>query len=361
MNHYKITTLTDGLEEKYTEFINIKKDSFMYYSLQYRRLLTELLGDESEYLVAVDFENNVLGCLPIFYRIDPEMGMVANSLPFYGSHGGVLAEDDTIRESLLDEYIQIIKKRKCVASTIVGSPVTDYDMLYKNKIHPTFIDERISLMTYFPYSGLDLDEALMGVYHYKTRNVIRKAAKNGVEIQIDNSDEAMEFLYRVHKQNMLSIGGIPKEKRFFELLASNYVSGSDYDIYVAYKDDIRIAAMLVIYFNSTVEYYTPVIVNEYRNLQPLSLAIYVAMQDAMKKKMEKWNWGGTGLTQNSLYTFKSRWGTTETRYFYYTKIWDKSILEISQEVIQKKYSNYYVYPFNQVEKREEKEETYEQI
>ena len=81
-----------------------------------------------------------------------------------------------------------------------------------------------------------------------------------------------------------------------------YEAGLDYDIYVAYMQGVKIAAMLVFYFNGTVEYYTPAIVSEYRNYQPLSLMIYIAMQDAMKKGMEKWNWGGTGLTQTSLYT-----------------------------------------------------------
>lgn len=350
MNDYRIMTLVGDIEEKYTHFVNKKKDSLMYYSLQYRRLLTELLGDESEYLVAVDSDNNVLGCLPIFYRNDSETGTVANSLPFYGSHGGVLADDCEVREKLLEEYIHVVRKRKCTASTIVSSPLVNYDSLYKDKIKPTFIDERIELMTYFPYNELSAGDALMGIYHYKTRNAIRKAVKNGVEVQIDNSKDTMEFLYSVHKQNMSDIGGIPKEKKFFDLLASDYKAGSDYDIYVAYKDGVKISAMLIIYFNRTVEYYTPAIVNEYRNLQPLSLMIYLAMQDAMKNEMEKWNWGGTGLTQSSLYTFKSKWGTTETRYFYYTKIWDKSILELPEEIIKRKYSNYYVYPFNQVEK-----------
>lgn len=350
METCKIIDLTDELEEKYTQFVNEKKDSLMYYSLQYRRLLIELLGDESEYLVAVDCDGNVIGCLPIFYRNDYEIGKVANSLPFYGSHGGVLANNRDIGERLIDEYLRVIKEKNCVASTIIGSPLEDLDEFYRNRIQPTFIDERIELMTYFPYNELNEDEALMQIYHYKTRNAIRKAIKNDLEIQIDNSDDALQFLYETHKENMLAIGGIPKEKRFFELLVAGYEQNRDYDIYVAYKDGNRVGAMLVIYFNRTVEYYTPVIVSEYRNLQPLSLIVYTAMQDAMKRNMEKWNWGGTGLRQSSLYTFKSRWGTTETRYFYYTKIWNKSILEIHKEEILKRYSNYYVYPFDQVNK-----------
>lgn len=353
MKNYEITDLSDTLDEKYTRFVDMKKESFMYYSLKYRRFLTELLGDESEYLVAVDSDGSVIGCLPIFFRNDDEIGTVANSFPFYGGHGGVLADCSDVRERLLDEYIRVVKKRNCVASTIIGSPLEDYDLLYRNKIQPTFIDERIELMTYFPYmDGVSHADSLMDIYHHMERRCIKKAIKNDVTIEVDNSPKAIDFLFSVHTENMLAIGGLPKKRECFDLITKHFSAGEDYDVYIAKKDNKKIAALLIFYFNGTVEYYTPAIVEQYRTIQPLTLIIYTAMQDAMKKKYIKWNWGGTGLTQKSLYEFKSKWGTTETRYIYYIKIWNESILKIHKEDILKKYSNYYVYPFEQVNKNE---------
>lgn len=354
MKSYEITVLSGELEEKYTQFVDMKKESFMYYSLKYRRLLTELLGDESEYLVAVDSDGNVIGCLPIFFKSDEETGTVANSLPFYGGHGGVLADSGDVREHLLDAYIRVIKKRNCAASTIVGSPLEDYDALYKDKIQPTFIDERIELMTYFPYmDGISYASSLMDSYHHMERRCIKKAIKNDVIVEVDNSIEAIDFLFHVHTENMLAIGGLPKNRKCFDLITKYFNSGEDYDVYIARKNNEKIAALLVFYFNGTVEYYTPAIVEQYRTIQPLTLIIYTAMQDAMKNKMEKWNWGGTGLTQKSLYDFKTKWGTTETKYFYYTKIWNESILRIHKEEILTRYKNYYVFPFVQVNGYEE--------
>ena len=349
MKALDIKVLTDEYADKYEKYVCSRKDSLMYWSLKYRKMLTDFLGDESEYLIAVDADDHVIGCLPIFYKKDRDYGVVANSLPYYGSHGGVLADDEGVRNFLLDEYIHHVRAKSCVASTIVGSPLTNYDELYRKKLDPTYIDERIELMTYFPYNDeLTADETLMSKYHYKVRNVIRKAVKNNIEVKLDYSTETVEFLYNTHRENMVAVGGLPKEKRFFEMINTCYEAGLDYDIYVAYMQGVKIAAMLVFYFNGTVEYYTPAIVSEYRNYQPLSLMIYIAMQDAMKKGMEKWNWGGTGLTQTSLYTFKSRWGTTETRYYYYTKIWDENILKVDRKDILQRFSNYYVYPFNPV-------------
>lgn len=340
--------LNEEHEKQYRDYIANNKNSFMYYSLQYRELLTTLLQDKSEYLIALD-GNDIVGCMPVFYRTDSELGTVANSMPYYGGHGGPLADNDCVRRKLLAAYLQELEKKKCVAATVVGSPIEDFDWLYKEEFQPTFIDERIELMTYFPKVDKDkIADSLIGIFHYKVRNMIRKAIKNGVQIRIDNSREAIEFLYSVHTDNMLAIGGMPKAHQLFSLFPSYFKKGEDYNVYVAYLDGKKIAAMLVFYFMGTVEYYTPVIVSEFRNYQPLSLLIYYAMQDAMESGMEKWNWGGTGITQKSLYIFKSRWGTTETRYYYYTKILDKNILKIGKDLILEKFKNYYVYPFGQV-------------
>lgn len=346
---FSIKRLTPEYENSYTEFVYSKKESLMYYSIKFRDFLAELLKDKFETIIAVNEDDEVIGCLPIFYRRDKEDRIVANSLPYYGGHGGPLAIDEAVMEALLEEYVRTLDEKNCAASTIIGSPLENYDALYKMIIEPDYIDERIELMTYFPYdSELPPDDALMQQYHHMERRCIRKAIKNGVQVRIDNSAEAMEFLISVHTENMLAIGGLPKIHRCFDLIQKHFVAGEDYNVYLASMDGKNIAALLLFYFNGTVEYYTPAIVEEYRTIQPLTLVIYTAMQDAMKKDFEKWNWGGTGLSQKSLYDFKSKWGTTETRYYYYTKINDEGILKLDRSELMESFSNYYVYPFNQV-------------
>ena len=50
---------------------------------------------------------------------------------------------------------------------MIGSPLEDYDLFYKEIIRPDYIDERIELMTYFPYdSELPASDALMKQYHH---------------------------------------------------------------------------------------------------------------------------------------------------------------------------------------------------
>ena len=105
--------------------------------------------------------------------------------------------------------------------------------------------------------------------------MIRKSQKQNIEIYEDNLD--IEFLYNTHYENMKAIEGTAKPELFFKDISKFFIPGVDYKIFIAKKDKIKISALLLFYFNGTVEYYTPVIKTEYRNLQSNSLLIFHAM------------------------------------------------------------------------------------
>lgn len=90
---------------------------------------------------------------------------------------------------------------------------------------------------------------------------------------------------------MAQINGIAKSDRFFNLIPQIFEYGKDYKIYTGFLNNEPIAALLIFYFNKTVEYFTPVVVENYRSYQALSLVIYEAMKDAVKDGYEWWNWG----------------------------------------------------------------------
>ncbi len=334
---------------KYEKFLLGKKEALLFYSVKYLELLKSLIGDDYAILIAEDEDRNVVGAVPIFRKRSSRFGTVLNSSPFYGSHGGVLANDAVVAEKLLVEYSNIMHLHKCVAATIVGSPLEDWDDIYKKVFQPRFVDERIGMMTFFPYvDGRAYSDTLMEIYDPSLRRNIKKAIRNGVTVSIDNSESALAFLYDVHRCNMERIGGLSKPRRFFELIYEYFDKSVDFNVYIARMNGRKIAALLIFYYQGTVEYYTPVIVEEFRTFQPLSLIIYKAMIDSMERRFIKWNWGGTGLRQESLYKFKKKWGVTEYRYYYYTKVLNDKLLKENRETIMNEYNYYFVYPFGQV-------------
>ena len=148
---------------------------------------------------------------------------------------------------------------------------------------------------------------------------------------------------------MISIGGIIKPKKFFNLVHKTLSFDKDYRVYYAYDDDKIIACLLIFYFKDTVEYFTPAIVHEFRNKQPLSLLVFEAMVDAITEKQSKiWNWGGTWQSQKTLLKFKKKWNTINTEYRYLIKI-NKKLTKVellNKNKLQKLYRFFYTVPFN---------------
>lgn len=342
MNRFRLKVMDQSDEQKYRSFITTMPHALFYHGWEYMELCKGFIGCTDHYLLAINNENNIEGVLPLLYK-EGSFGRVYNSLPFYGSNGGVLANDQECFNFILDNYNSFIEYTDLAASTVITNPLRPADN-YEG-IVANFKDYRIGQFSSILFSD-DHENKLMESFHYKTRNVIRKAVKERVQVSIDNS--AIEFLYETHVNNMTAIGGKPKPKAFYNDFPSYYKAGKDYNIYLASFQGEPIAAMLVFYYNGTVEYYTPVIVEKYRSMQPLSLLIYHAMINASINGYSRWNWGGTWASQDGVYSFKKRWGTYDINYYYYTQLKNRNILNASRKDILDQYNNFFVISFEHV-------------
>jgi hypothetical protein len=352
---YKTTILTEDQREEYTRFLKSSENSLLYASWNYKQLLETYLGTSSYYLLAWK-ENRIAGCLPLMIKHNEKYGSVANSLPFYGSNGGIIVspglgseEANSVRTCLLREAEKLVEREKCVASTIISNPLDPEgnDWLKQNAAYD-MTDSRIGQITCFPDQNENTADTLMKMFEDPRPRNIRKAQKSGIVIRTDESDAAVDFLYNTHYTNITAINGIAKEKRFFELIKEHFGKGKDYRIYIAEHEGKPVAALLIFLFNRTVEYFTPATVEEYRHLQPSALIIYQAMLDAIKDGYRYWNWGGTWLSQGGVYEFKKKWGTTDFSYYYYTRIYDERMLELDKSILLKEYPFIFVAPFSKL-------------
>jgi len=348
---YIIEKLSKTKIEEYDSFLLKSNQSLFYTSTSYKYLIEKNLKCKSIYFIALK-NNDIVGAFPLMIHYDSEHGNVANSLPFYGSNGGIIVspelsknEKDNLRRLLLQTTLDYIAEENCVASTFITNPLDDeQNEWFKNNVEYDYLDKRIGQITELPEYNNDLENTLLKRFESPRPRNIRKAIKSGVRSYISNKSEDFEFLYFVHKENIESIGGLYKNEDFF-LSIPIIIDPENYKLYIAEIDGEKIAALLLFYFNKTVEYYTPATIVDYRNLQPTSLLIFEAMKDAIKNGFKYWNWGGTWLTQSGVYNFKKKWGSEDFPYYYYTNIYDKCIVELTKDELLKQYPNFFVVPF----------------
>jgi hypothetical protein len=284
------------------------------------------------------------------------LGPVVNSLAFYGSNGGAIVPDGGLQAwvAVVRAFDEFSERIGAAASTLVTNPLVGDHALYEAHLSYELRDERIGQFTVFPEDRQAA--SLMALFEDPRPRNIRKAQRSGIKVRRSQSDEAIAFLHATHDQNIRSIGGLPKRLGFFRELAAN-MPRDVWTIYLAELSGARVAALLLLYGNQTVEYFTPCVVDEFRSSQALPLLIYEAMVDAMEAGYRQWNWGGTWLTQDGVYAFKKKWGTQDIRYHYFTRLRSPDILAATRDTILREYPGFYVLPFSALSSDQVNQET----
>jgi hypothetical protein len=340
-------------EESYINLVYNCNEAMFYHSILYRNLFRDFLESEPCYIIAKE-NDRVIGAIPGFLRVNKKYGNIINSLPFFGSNGGVLVdsrlnydEKIEIKKRLIEEFTNFALERDCVLSTIITSPFDKNPSFYENNVQYKFKDARIGQITEFKSTTGDIEQEIMyGIIEKRNRAAIRRPIKNNITIEFSND---FNPLYEMHNENISGKGGIVKPRSFFQKILNTFKEG-EFDIMYAKKGSEIIAGLLLFYFKDTVEYFTPATFIKYRKEQGISLLIFKGMKKAIKNGYRYWNFGGTWKTQEGVYKFKRGWGAKDYPYYYYISQYDTidDIMKLSPEELIKEYKWFYILPFNEL-------------
>ena len=337
-------------DDEINDYVSACPNSLIYSCPSFIDLISDHLDASPGWIIAKN-KIGISGALPFVQSKSGDLGTVFNSLPYYGSNGGVIqdVQDEQAKRLLVEAYFDYAHTQNACSATVITNPLIMDHEIYESTIECFIRDERIGQITHLPENPND---ELIKIFDDPRPRNIRRALKEGVQVSSGHEKVSVEFLYKVHVENMQAIGGLSKSWDFFEKLLSD-MPRDLWSVYVGAKGDQPIAALLVFYFNGTAEYFTPVIMSEHRNTQALALVIYEAMKDAVSQKgCKNWNWGGTWLSQGGVYDFKKRWGTSDYPYYYYTKLFNERVRSSSKEVLLKDYPGFFVLPFSKLEETE---------
>jgi hypothetical protein len=350
---YRFLEVSDEIQ--YQEFISKCDSALFYHSLKYKKFLERILATSvSRYLIAVE-ENKIIAALPMFV-LKTESGVVVNSLPFFGSHGSVIAlanTNNTIKKELLRKYLEFCESLEALSGTLISN-LEDPDHNLLESIKADYQDFRTGQITFLPplNTNIEIDMSIMSILHSKTRNSIRKGLKSGLVFQIDDNPKVLSEMYYLHCDNLRLLNGIPKPLEMFDAISTCFKRSEDYEIFTARtKSGQLVSGLLVFYFKDWVEYFVPVTSEQFRSMQPLSTVIYLAMKHSMiNKSSRRWNWGGTWPSQTDVFFFKSRWGSKEFPYKYFTKEFSRISIKdsFSSNDLLESFKYFYSIPFSEL-------------
>lgn len=323
-------------EEEYSVLLTNCSSAMFYHSIPYLKMVCELLKGAYEIWGLYENEKLLAAC-PWIIK-EGKYGIVYNSLAYYGSNGGIIGVNETSCSELEKQMLTQLSKQ-CATFSYITSTAKPNKLSQEFEL---FNQERRAQITALPRVSEKVEEHIMQMCHSKNRNTIRKAFKENITFQ-KNKDWA--FLYNTHVANMEAIGVKAKEEHFFSSLSQFYRYGEDYEIVEAHIDGVKACAVLVFYFKHTIYYYTPAVLQQFRNKQPLSALIYHMMCDGVTKGFKFWDWGGTPLSNEALYKFKKRWGTEDRPYFIQSKVYNQNIFNATPAELSQEYPGMFVAPY----------------
>ena len=319
-------------------FLSVRSEATLYHSPRYRDLLLAIVGGRPDYLGAWR-NGSLVGFFPTFER-DGALGKVINSLPFFGSYGGAIAEDEDCAAALWSEFAARAVRRAAIATTAIGNPFGEAAVA--TRIPTCMVEHRIGQVTVLE-SGTGFAEHLMASIQGSARRNLRKARTAGVRVVVRN--RAVDFLARAHYADMAGAGRLAKPAEFFAAFPEILRPEEDYRLYLAKLDGEPVAALLMFYFKEFAEYIMPVIAPGRRALEAIAEILFQAMLDAADEGRRIWNWGGTRLDQTGVYRFKRKWGAVDQPYEYAVWIRDKRLLDRSAVELAAAYPWFYVAPY----------------
>lgn len=334
----RVVDLTPDREDEYERFVHGHQAALLYYSLRFRDFLVSLLDCSPRYAVAVS-GGKIAGALPLM-AARGRYGQVLNSLPYYGSNGGVLAEGPDAAHALQEWYQSAATDNQVAAATVMANPF-DADPV---ALAHDLVDERVSAVTRFDVEDSDPGAQVLDLIDSSARRNIRRAAASGVVVHLEN--QSFAELQSLHRASMEAAGGEAKGDSFFTQVPMHFSPDREYKLYVARMEGSPVAALLLFYYGDTVEYYVPALHPEYRPFQPMAAILHRAMADAIIAGFSRWNWGGSWLSHSGLIRFKSKWGGRTGSYRYWTKVNQQGILLRTPEELVREYPGFYVVPFS---------------
>lgn len=146
---------------------------------------------------------------------------------------------------------------------------------------------------------------------------IKKAVREGVEVSISQSIEALITYYDMHVLTRKRHGLPPQPLKFFLKLHEHLISrGNGLVVLASYRGE-AIAGGVYLHFGKEAVYKYGASNKAYQPLRANNLVMWEAIKFYIKSGFERFNFGRTDPNNDGLLQFKSGWGAVEKNLRYY--------------------------------------------
>lgn len=307
-NHY-LFNLTKNLQD-------------IYYTSDYYKLY-EQNGDGKAKLFVYNEESSI-AIYPFMlneiskYNFDEKYYDIESA---YG-YGGPLTNnyDEIFLSNFEKEFLKYCSENKIVAEFIRFHPLIKNEGIFSKNIK--VFHNRITIY-------LDLAKGVDRIWNEdiksKNRNMIRKAEKSGLIVEVSNEYEVFKSIYcktmnKVEAENYYYFD----EKYYKEMKNSN-----NYILLIVKKDNMIIASAIFIKYGEYFHYHLAGSLKEYLKFAPNNLLLWEAIKLACESDAKWFHFGG-GLSDSlddNLFKFKSSFSHNTSDFYIGKRVHNKEVYE----------------------------------
>lgn len=301
----------DAYSEKWDFYLNEfgKEKLDIYYTKEYCRLYET---NVSKAYLFVYKEKNKIGIYPMMKTLITGYKEVQNYYDIetpYGYGGPLVNTDDEIFIDEFEEnFIDFCANNRIIAEFIRFHPVLENVNIFKNNI-----DINLNRRTIVVELDKGIDRIWKEDISSKNRNMIRKAVKNGLEIEITKEYRSFMDIYdetmkKVHASSFYFFN----EEYYKGIMKINNINIFN----VKFRDEI-IASAIFMKYNRHFHYHLAGSKKKYLNMAPNNFLLWEAIKYASNAGCSDFHLGGgtDSSLNDSLYKFKKSFSKNERKFF----------------------------------------------
>lgn len=234
----------------------------------------------------------------------------------YG-YGGWLTDGNISKENIQlfwDEYKQFLSIHNIIAAFTRWCPWLQNQEEFNDLSTVIKLGNTISIDT-------SSEQIIIENIKSKDRTTIRKAIKNGVQIEYSDDPHLLTIFREIYNKTMDKDNAIPYyyfEPEFYDSIAKD-LKGKWKLFYALHEGNI-IAMSIILFCNGKIHYHLSGSLFEYRNLNATNLILYhVALYGAQNDYHLFHLGGGVGSGEDSLYKFKKSFNKNGDKQFCISK------------------------------------------
>jgi len=287
-------------EARWDAYVHAHPSASGYHQIAWRRVLEESFGHRTVYLAVKDQRGEVCGVLPLVCLSSGLFGRFLVSLPVF-NYGGLLAENQPVRDSLLMAAVLVAKDLK--AQHIELRQTELFDLGWQQKQH------KVSMRLHLPADF----EVLWKEFPAKLRSQIRRAQKEGMIVRIAGK-ELLDDFYQVFSRNMRDLGTPVYGKKFFESILHTFPKEAK--ICTVSLQGRPLAAGFLYGFREKLEIPWASSDRRYIRLAPNMLLYSSVLEHACRSGFRTFDFGRSSVDSGT-YRFKEQWGAKPVPLFWY--------------------------------------------